>query len=391
MACFFVASNLDAQIRFSPDGSGRPPFSDVVGFDWLAGNALAHRGLAAQATFLNTATVTRLPSGPGVFDYLFTGGTQDSITRLAQATLGLILRADSKIGSPVDQITFVAGFGEVVESMRLTIDTVTGQQDLSSDFEFDVSNPTNFFEVYADRGPVTSSDNLNGTGFNDGTRILEGIVLPIGFSSNFTLDGDQPIADLDQAGSNNYDGPGGNPGPSGPAFQGPIRTLQGSGASNFTVLVTSADPDYFLDDFNSILLTTFVDRTDTVPFDSADPSARFVFGRGGDGVSSATLAGAGLDGSIASTAGAADSDVNGFLDFSGSDLTDPDNPVFSVAALNSDFQSETDGSNSFRRIPRAIPEPSSLLAWVIIGILCGAGRFVIDVRRPHGADRTLPR
>ncbi|WP_407278397.1 hypothetical protein U5817_18620 [Aromatoleum evansii] len=219
-------------IQFDPDGPGvRTPIS-VLAFDWTQNSALAVGGN---------------PSGG-----LMAG---DVVHLLAHAKLAKLINSNGvgiSLPSGVE-ITFVAGFAESV--------TAPAQPGAGpAGFQFDSgSQLPNFFEMW-----VSTPDHnaLAGTGYNNGKRILSGVVT----SSIGNYSGGLPIQALDLFGTNNYPG---------------ISTITGVGSTQLSGVITSADEDYFpgLTPTQLANLKVFFNTSTVTPYRQINPSAKFV----GDG------------------------------------------------------------------------------------------------------------
>ena len=214
-------------INFDPDGPGpAPTITGVMTFDWLPSSALAVGGN---------------PSGGLV--------TGNKVTLLTHAKLSLLTDENGNLFAPPagTEITFVGGFGEIV-----VIDT-----NGAASFINDGTNATNFFEIWVS---TLDANNLAGTGFNNSKRILYGLVT--GSSGGYAGSG-PPNQALDQFGNNNY-----------PA----ITTIIGSGSTQISVNVISADADYF-PGFTPALLDSvklFFNTSTVTPYRQVNPSANFV-------------------------------------------------------------------------------------------------------------------
>ena len=232
-AALFAVLALPARadlITFDPTGTAGASgdLSGVALFDWAPGSALA--------VGANSQT-----------------GLSSSFTTYFQANLGTVQAADTSAlftnGGGGDYFTAVAGFGETV----LTCNNVGGFC-TNATFGFDGTNTTNFFDIFAVGG---TANNLTGAGFT-GTAILSGVIVPDGFSSNFALSSTTPV-NLDQS-------PNGNQWPG-------TSTVSGTGASDITVMVTFADPNYFPDLTTGSLITFSAFNTSQIlPFKQVDPS-----------------------------------------------------------------------------------------------------------------------
>ena len=209
------------------------------------------------------------------------------------------------------QLTAVGSYTEVVTSLNSSGTLAT--------FALAPTQASNsFFELYYN--PAVVVNNLAGTGFNVGTRILSGQpaigLANVGiFSLSTDTHGNPVVQQFDQYLSNNYPG---------------VATVVGSGAALLSAHVTYFNPDFFKTpvsqlSFNSSLVT---------PFGQVSPSALF----------------AGLPGGA------------------------PPNVTPNIGTINgvtgADFQFQADANLSFTAA--AIPEPSSIIL-AAVGFL---GSFV---------------
>ncbi len=218
-------------ITFDPTGTpgAGGNISNVALFDYSPGSALA--------VGANSST-----------------GIGSAFTTYFQANLGTVLGANSEVlfanGGGSNFFTAVAGFGETV----LTCASSPGGFCSNATFGFDSSNTTNFFDIF--KVPSTA-DNLTGVGFT-GTAILSGQVIGSGFSSNFALSS-TTATPLDQS-------------PNGNQWAG-TSTVSGTGASDITVRITFADPNYFPDlTTGSIITFSAFNTSQILPFQQVDPS-----------------------------------------------------------------------------------------------------------------------
>ena len=217
---------------FDPDGPGPDSPIVVTTFDWLPGSALA----------LGTLPLTVVPT--------FTPSTL-----LAHAKLGNFINSSnlSILGTGLNgayEITFVGASGQLGALATST----------TSVFLLDSTGTPNFFEIWWDAGK--NSNDLQGTGFNDGTLILSGTVSAL--SASFDTTSSTPVP-LDQFETNNYPG---------------IATDTGVGGGQIAVDVTFADPAFFPDP-NQQPRTLLFNTSQITPFLQVNPSARFTGAPGG--------------------------------------------------------------------------------------------------------------
>jgi hypothetical protein len=314
----------------------------------VVGNALADLGNYAAGVFLGTATETSLPDG----STYFSGGTQIPFNLFFQAKIndvdGTLLREglDSTAVTGTE-ITIAVAFQEVVTSIIVDAKGATtanfglARVQTNNFLEIWFDNITNQDQQIPDPTSPTAANDLEGTGFNDGRLILTARVTAVP-TSDFTIPDPKLRKDLDNAGVDNYDGPGGNAGPTShiyPPNPNPtpaIDTVVGEGATNLEALVTSADSAFWILPTGVILNLTFFDTTQALPYDLVDPSARWVKGPNG---APRVVDGAG------DPTGFSLGTVNGDLTGSGGD----------------DVQFEADGNTSFT----ITPEPTSCALWLL--------------------------
>lgn len=202
----------------------------VYSFDWNPGNALA---------------VGSVP--------LTTG---DSFTLYYQARLG---NFNDITNTPITlngglnsnyEITLVGGFGEIATANSAT----------SADFTLDTSgNQPNFFRMYYDT--TVDSNDLAGTGFNDGTLILSGHVADsFGSFSVNTVSPTGFLTDLDRYVTNDWVG---------------TKTVLGAGGTTATVAVDSYDSSFFTLAPAQFLIDFLYNTSNILPFFQVDPSRQF--------------------------------------------------------------------------------------------------------------------
>jgi hypothetical protein len=216
---------------FDPTGGGGG-LANVAIIDQAPGNALAQGGITAVNNFI-------------------AGSGSTSFTLHYQANLSAIQYEDTSMafgnGSGGNFFTFVAGFGERVVNANASM----------ASFQFDASNPVNFFNMYATNAV---GNNLTGAGFMNGAPILTGHIVAIP-TSNFLVSG-TATSNLDQS-------PNGNQ-------WGSQQTITGGGSSDIVLVVDSVNPGYFptLDPAKHITIS-FFNNSQVDPFRQVDPSRCF--------------------------------------------------------------------------------------------------------------------
>lgn len=291
---------------------GGNTIDEVYSFDWLPGTSYTDGGVGNQ-----------LSDG-------------DILDTYVQGSLGSFLDQNgntisNNFGLGTDyEVTFVAGFKEVVFGINGFVNPVTNEFVESLNFS-SVESTMNFYEVWIDFNP--DSDPLEGTGFNNGTLISSGTVLPGGggnITSNFAFSGDpdDPVSQdpndygfLDQFGANNW---------------GNTRTNEGIGGSQFNVLSDFVNNDFIMPYLNGVAapgsqMNINFNSSQKVAFSETNPARQYV-----------------------------DEDGN---------LNSAD--VGTINGINGDgVLLQVDGNSSFLTVPNEVPTPGIL--WLFgIGILAG--------------------
>jgi len=273
MAATLAFSSASYAVPISIDGTSAA--INVAALDWLPGNAIV-------------TPVTGNVQDPQVGNVFQT---------YAHARLASFNNA---AGNPVaglfgnSEWTYVTGFQEVVSSVSGTPGTG------SATFQT-IAGGNNFFQIWYSDTAGTVSNNLTGLGFNNGTLVLEGIVLAFdptdpaqigqtSFVANTPVDanGDLITGPLDVFGADNYPG---------------INSISGQGGGRLAIQTTGVNEDFFPEGLPSILLLDF-DTQLNLPFAQTNPSACFwngsaiIGGAGGQGTGCANTVGAvnGIDG-----------------------------------------------------------------------------------------------
>jgi hypothetical protein len=273
-----TAANAASTILFDTNGAAPGGIISVNTFDWLPDNALAQGAVTTGGVI------------PGPFNVF------------AQTKLGAFVTPGNIAVTPsVGEFTLFASFQEAAVPLAGGAVALLFPQ------------PGGSIQIWFD--PTGNSNQLAGTGYNDGTLILQGsVVSGSGVFTDSTRLGLLPIVPLDNFNANDHPG---------------VTSHQGSGSNTLQIDVTFANPAFFLSNITSLT----IDAEDTgnlrVPFNQADPA--FLVGgqvpvRGTGGVNGGDCVG------------------------------------------TCDFQFQTDNATTFN----AVPEPGSL-ALIALGLLSLGG------------------
>jgi hypothetical protein len=227
-----TAASATDPIIFDPCGKGGVKSNGgcpvaVASFDWLPNSALAVKGNPAGG--------------------LTTGAAVDL---LSQAKLGVMILEDGTFKGPPAgvEFTFVAGFNETATVNPQGVAFVL------------TPGSSSFFEMWTS---TSNSNPLNGTGYNDTKRILTATVVDASGNFNAGSDPNQQIQQYDQFINNDYPG---------------IETITGSGSTQISGAILSADPNYFpnLTQEQIDNLKVFFNTSTVTPFKQTNPSKKFV-------------------------------------------------------------------------------------------------------------------
>lgn len=250
LAASSFAAHAGAVITIDPDGAGGGGSYQVSGLDWNANTVLV-TPTGINALGGTASTNAAIPNGG------------DILQSYAQAALSVFNGDSGALGvsglNSSFEWTFVAGFREVVSSFigtpgngTIVLNTVGGGD--------------NFFRVYA--GAV-DSNTLAGTGYSNGTLVMEGKILPYNVGTDrgtTTFTTKTPVEGaLDQFGTNNYP---------------TIKSVTGSGSGTIDLEVTSVNSDYIKGLPVGALMTLFLDTQVNDPFKQVNPSAKVTKGDG---------------------------------------------------------------------------------------------------------------
>ena len=234
VALALSASAHAVNVTFDPTGTAGATgdITTAAIFDWSAGNALS-------------------VGGDGI-------STGENLQVLYQANLTAVQDSNTfnlfANGAGGNFFTVIASFTEIA--------TLGG---VGATFATDTSNntaitATNFFQICAQ---TTIGSNVAGTGFGctGGSVILSGYVSSIASASFAVTNANSTGTALDQAGTNNYVG---------------TSTVEGTGATDITATITSANANYFPTlASGGQFVFSFFNTSQVVPYKQIDPSALF--------------------------------------------------------------------------------------------------------------------
>ena len=204
-------------------GVGGTAYADPVVLN-LNGQAL---GCAGCSTAIDINEIDLKPGNSLAVGALPLIGTGTPFQVYFQAALNTFLLNNISVFSPDLQsggeVTAVAGFQET--------STVSGN---TATFSF-AAGGSNFFELYYEN-PRDANDNT-GTGFADGTLIMDGFV--VGSNGSFTVNPAGGTPPLDTNAGNGGDAN---------ELDGTIRTLVGTGSTTVNVQITYINPAFFSND-----------------------------------------------------------------------------------------------------------------------------------------------
>jgi hypothetical protein len=297
-------------ILFNPDGTGAAGAMEASLFDLAVGNSIAIGGDASSQV-------------------------GDDLTVYYQANLALVSGPTEvyENGDNGTYFTAVAGFGE----------TVTATLPGLLVFDFDPTNPTNFFTIYANDEPAS---NLSGVCFVCGDAILEGHI--VGYLAPSTFASTGSTSALDQAAPTDPDTLVGNQYPE-------ISSINGSGAFSILIAIDSWDAAYFPEIAPGTVLGFATANGSTIlPFNQVDPSRCFL------------ATGGGYD--VTDVYNPADGDADHGSCVGGFDGA----TVESIGTVNGangpNTMLQTDANLSFTTVQQVVPEPASI-ALLGLGLL----------------------
>jgi len=218
-------------VVFSYDGSGSAGSQvNLIGLDWSPDNALSIGALSTPP--VNGVQTLQTVAQGKLATFTTASGPQSALFAQTQR-----------------EYTFQASFFENAVGIG------------TSAAAFTLAPGANYFRVYADT--ANNSNQVTGTGYGDGTLILEGTINSLtGTFNDFTRLG-LPIVGLDQfANSTNGDVDGG------------VSSHQGNGSNTVNVKIDYLNANYFLGNVAELILTlNYNDTTNlAVPFNAAQPS-----------------------------------------------------------------------------------------------------------------------
>lgn len=221
-------------ILFDPNGTAGATSLAIGQFDQAPGNALAVNAISNGSVIANT---------PFTLLYQARIGTLRDANNQTAAVPGLTTNGE---------LTIVAQFNEVA--------TTTGGG-LNASFSTNTNQANSFVRIFFDA--ARNSNDLTGTGFNDGVLVYEGRVLPTGGGS-FSVTSTTPVA-LDQS-------------PNGNQYPG-VQSVTGAGGTQISVATVFANPNFFLNQVNALAFS--FNTSNVTPFNEVDPAATMFNGQAG--------------------------------------------------------------------------------------------------------------
>jgi PEP-CTERM motif len=225
-------------ILFDPDGSTGPSGGiEIASFDWAPGNSLLVENGDGTGTIYYQASLTSLNDAFNTPVYTPT--------------------ADCGAGDAC-YFTAVAAFGVTITQTTIDPDGIPNNGDESqvNTFAF-LDTDTNFLKIYADT--VNNGDDLAGTGFTDGTLILDAEINGDQFSSSFFVPDLEATDDLDNHVSDDYP---------------TVDTIVGSGGTSLKADVNTLDTTYFLTTLGTVNVV-LTNTSQKLPYAETDPSHLF--------------------------------------------------------------------------------------------------------------------
>ena len=242
----FVRADI---IVWDPDGGGNSPVLNISAYDFTAGNTL-FRGA--------------LPFGVGNnFQLLFHGQLSSVVSGTGTPLNPVGLNASGAVGSVAPyEIT-------VVGSVTETVTSASAGPPAQATFQVANTQALNsFVEVYFDGNQ--NANPLQGTGYNDGLLILQGVPFPQPADvGDFSLTNPQPspAPNFDNFGNDDYSG---------------VTSVTGSGSTKLEMLVTYVDASFFVapgvtDTGRQVQIGDIVtlNLSQGAPFSQIDPSQHF--------------------------------------------------------------------------------------------------------------------
>lgn len=239
MALGISSSYAGDIVNINPDAGGADATQAVGSLGWNNGNAIS-------TNVIDPASGALSPVGSTFQTY-----AHASLSNFNDANGNVIGGLHLNTGGGYEW-TYVTGFQEVVSSL-------TGTPPNANENFKTVAGGTNFFQIYYDT--ARNADNLTGKGFNDGTLILSGTVLPFDAISGLgasTFNATGLGGQLDQFNTDNYPN---------------VASIAGAGSSHLLVQVNSFDPAFFTGGIS--LLDISFDTFQNVPYGQQNPSSCF--------------------------------------------------------------------------------------------------------------------
>jgi len=246
-------SALAGTITIDRNGPGGSAPLSIDTLNWAGSNILL-QNLIKSATVDILGTLVESPSFVGSF------------TMYAQGSLGSFTAPAASVTCPggtcplINEWTYQLGITMTIAAGGVI--TVGTSTNLTGDA--DAGGAVNFFRIYSD--PASDHLDLAGTGFGNGTLILDGEIV----TGSINVPMDQAVTDLTGASAlKKLDGFGVDDRPT-------IGTYVSNGTAQFSIGAITQDYGYFITDLTTLTVGLNLTTPAALPFNQVQPSALIV-------------------------------------------------------------------------------------------------------------------